>query len=435
MADTGPLPAASSLRDTLPGGAFLRAGLRGGHWVLSSQIITSAANLATTVVLLRGLGLEAFGQFSLCFLFLMVVRNFFHGAILAPSSTLAPRLRSTSLNAFRGVLVIVTLGFAIVSSGVVALLAYVLAPVLQVDWLTGLILPLVAANVAGCFADLISRYHLIYARPQRTFGTEVVRYAVQLGVLIILVALGAAWLSPAVALLVLATGSVAAVVSGVIGHAQLTYSKRLFRVLWPRYWNFVRWMSLSNFFETVQTLAPMLVGLALLGEAALGVLRAVSQLTNILNLPTNALQQLLPISGTKVYKSGGSKGLTRMLASVIGLVLIYFLVVSAALFALSPWISNFLFDQTPATFLAILLWFVAANLFISARQVMSTVFVVKERPQNMLLIQGVSAVVAVLLPFAAAIVGVIAVPISVAVSTGVGMAICYRRARQEMRNG
>ncbi len=409
--------------------------VRSGRWVLASQITTSAANLVTTVILLRTLGLAGFGQFSLCFLVLMVVRTFFHGAILAPASTIAPRLHPVAATPWKGVLAVLALGFSGVSSVALFGLLFLLSVPMQAPWLPGLLVPLCLANAGACFADLVSRYQVIEGRPQKAFGIEALRYLVQVSGLLALGVPGFLPAEPSAALLVLASGSCAATLMGSLMAGPLAWSFRLFRVLWPRFQNFLKWMTLANLVETIQTLAPMFIGLAVLGDSALGVLRAISQITNILNLPTNALQQLLPTLGTRVFQSIGSDGLHRFLSKVALWSLLYFVLMGAVLFAFSSTIASLLFGGMPDQYVAILILFVAANLFISIRVIFSTSFVVHETPHQIFRVQGASAVIATGLAFTAALWGPIAIAMSIAASTLCGLALCLWLSLRGNRNG
>lgn len=397
----------------------------GVHWVFASQVVTSAANLATTVLLIRAMGLEAFGQFSICFLLLMAVRSLFHGAILAPSSVVSARLKASSAAAFRGALLLLTLGFAVASCFLLACAVFAVSFLPNAGWITGVMVPLLLANGAACFADLLSRYYVIHDRPKVSFGLECARYSLQMLGLVLLISGIAVKASPATALYALTLGACAAALLGTWGWGSVRYVARMLRALWPRYWKFVRWMSLANLVEAIQTLAPMFIGLALLGEAALGVLRAISQVTNVLNLPTNALQQLLPYRGSQVFKAGGVAGLHRYLSVVSGGVLVFFGAACAVLYAIAQPLGSLLFDEVPNDFALLLMIFVAANLFISLRLVNATAFIVRNSPNQVFYIQAASAVVATGLAFSAALIGPLGIALAIAVSTFVGMLLCF----------
>lgn len=70
------------------------------RWAVMSQIVTSGANFLT--ILVRTLGLEGFGLISICFLLIMILRNFLNGMVLIPMSALGPKRSDSSQAAYRG---------------------------------------------------------------------------------------------------------------------------------------------------------------------------------------------------------------------------------------------------------------------------------------------------------------------------------------------
>jgi len=185
----------------------------------------------------------------------------------------------------------------------------------------------------------------------------------------------------------------------------------------------------------VQTLGPNLIGLAILGEAALGLFRAVGQLTNALNLPINALQQILPGTATKLYRMSGDGEMLRYLRATAAWVSLYFCVAGIAVYLAAPFLAGLLFDAEPAGFGVFILLFIAANLFISLRVVLANAFVSRGTPQPMVVIHAVSALVAVIVAGFAAVFGVVMLPVSVAVSTLTGLTLCFWFVRRTPRHG
>ena len=62
---------------------WLQAG-RGPVWTMLSQVLTSVANFLFSIIIVRSLGLAEFGQFSLCFLLMMLNRKFLLFSFLTP---------------------------------------------------------------------------------------------------------------------------------------------------------------------------------------------------------------------------------------------------------------------------------------------------------------------------------------------------------------
>lgn len=389
---------------------------------MASQLVVSGANFATTIIVLRAIGFEGFGQFSLCFLLIMVARNFLCGVVLDPMAAIAPKLRPASVTRYRSFLGLTVVGFSALSTAILTALTFPLAYVLNAPWLPGLALGLGLANAFSCIADYASRYHFVYGQPVRAFMVDVSRYGVQVVCVLLLALSGAEWLTPATILYALACGSIIGAVVGFTSQGRFRWSRRLSRAVWPRHWNFVRWMSVSISVETVQSLAPMFIGIALLGEAALGVVRSIQQLTNILNLPTNALLQVLPAKAAAIYATQGTKALGLYLRSAVNGVMLYFAVIAALLLGLGLTLARVIFGDVPPAFATILTLYVVANFFFSIRMILGIMFLSMERPRVAVKVSAVGAVIALLVPISALVLGPVAIALS-AVFSMFGMVI------------
>ncbi|MEX0285050.1 MAG: lipopolysaccharide biosynthesis protein [Paracoccaceae bacterium] len=415
-----------------PDGRARPRGVKRAHWAMAGQVLTSAANLLTTVLLIRLLGLEGFGQFSLCFLMIMVLRSFFMSVVLAPMSTIAPKLRTSSQRAYLGFLLLLVAGFVVVSSLVVAALLYPLSWMLGAPWLMTLAVPMLVTHAMASGSDFCARLHMVTGNPKRSFGVEWVRYSVQFGVILGIFVQNPSALTPATALYALAIAALAGAMTGMMFTPTPKLSRRLTAALWPRHWNFIRWMSLANIVESVQTMAPMFIGLALLGEAALGVLRPIQQLSNILNLPTNAMHQFLPTTATEAFQKRGVTGLGTTLRTAAGWTLLYFTVVALALMVLSPALSTFIFATPQPGFTSLILIFAAANLFIALRVVFSTAFLCIEEPRQFVLVHGLGMLFAIGISFSASALGPTGIALAVAGSTGAGLLMCLLLVRGKL---
>lgn len=283
------------------------------RWAFASQVVTSGANFATSVVIIRALGLAEFGRFSVAFLIMMIVRNFLNGTVLTPMSAIAPKLREASAPAYRGFLLANGAVFGLLTSGILFGLAGALGWLIGSPWLPELALALACANLTSTGADFYRRYQFVRLRSFTAFLIDAIRYAVQLGLLLLLATRYQGVFDAQAALYAMAAAGVAAMVFGAAIYGRMAWHRGMTRAMWPKHWNFVKWMTPSVALETVQTTLPQFVATVMLGEAALGLIRAIQQFTNILNLPMNALLQLLPSIAAARLKERGYDALTRLL--------------------------------------------------------------------------------------------------------------------------
>jgi O-antigen/teichoic acid export membrane protein len=284
-----------------------------GQWALASQVVASSANFATSVILIRHLGIEEFGRFAICFLLMMLSRNFLNAVLLAPMSTITPKLSSSAKPAYSGFLAANAVVFSIASSLLLVLVSVPAGWLINAPWLPALALPLAAANLAANGADYLRRYHFVKGLPAAGFLVDLVRNGVQIGLLLALLLAAPELGSASAALVVMAAGGVVGVIAGGWFHGRLAWSWRLSAAVWPRYWNFIKWTTPGFVLDAIQHNAPLFIGNAFLGESAIGVVRAMQQLANVLNLPLNSLQQMAPSMAAAAYKSGGRAALNRFL--------------------------------------------------------------------------------------------------------------------------
>lgn len=287
----------------------------GALWVLASQVLTSGANFLTSVMVIRAAGLEEFGRFTLAFLVMMILRNFLVGCVLAPMSSIGPKLRPSSQGAYRGFLLASGLGFAGLTSALAFLACYGLGLWLQLEWLVELAPCLALANALANLADLLRRYQFDRSRPRAAFAMDLGRYGVQIAILsLFALGLEGGGLSATTALAALAIGSGFSALAGLSVCGRLRWRGRLAQLVWPRHWQFIRWMTPGVAFDTLQSIIPQFATVAVLGEAALGLVRAVQQIANVLNIPFNALQQALPSIAARRLKRDGLATMRRFLS-------------------------------------------------------------------------------------------------------------------------
>lgn len=367
------------------------------RWAMISQVITSGANFATTVILVRVLGLEDFGRFSICFLLIMIVRNFLTGAVLLPMSTVGPKLRKISVPAYKGFLAVNLLVFGLGSSLLLVALALPLGWLIDAPWLPGAALPLALANLTSVASDYIRRFHFVYERSAIACAVDVVRYAIQLGLLGALAIWWAEGMSAASALYALAAGALAGAVLGALFCGRVAWSNRLSRIVWLRHWNFIKWLTPSVIFEAVQSNGVMLIAAAIMSESAFGAVRAMQNLSNTINLPVNALQNVAPSLSSRVFTRGGYPALRSVLAKITIASLVLVVALGASIIALSGYVIPLVFKVEAADSFALLIAFCILNVLITIRFPFMVTLQVLEIPRALTFGNSVSAIAGILL--------------------------------------
>lgn len=187
-----------------------------------------------------------------------------------------------------------------------------LGVLLDAPWLPTLALATVAANLTGNLCDTLRRYHFVYEAPARACLVDAVRFTAQTaGLLLFATVPGGA--SPETALLTLAAAGLAGTVIGLPRQTPSRLSPRLWRAIWPRHWNFIRWMTPGAALESLQSTGLMLIAAAFFSEATIGLLRAIESLANLVLVPVQASTAIAPITASRALRRGGHELMWREL--------------------------------------------------------------------------------------------------------------------------
>lgn len=286
----------------------LRALYRGSsqaRWAMASQIVTSGVSFVISVIVIRSLGINEFGRFSVAFLLITILRNFLEGVVLNPLSSIAPKLRGTSARAYRGFVIANGVAFSVSGCLLLLALAVPLGWATGSPWLPEIALPLACVVLTGSMADFFRRYQFVEAKPVRAFSIDAVRFGAQLLFVMLLALLAHDRFNTETLLCALAVANGLAMLLGAMLYGSMAWRRPLNALMWPRHWKFIKWMGPTVALETLINAVPLFAANIILGEAALGLVRVAQQITNILNMPMYALQQVLPsIAATRLRMVG-----------------------------------------------------------------------------------------------------------------------------------
>lgn len=370
-------------------------------WALMSQILTSAANFLMAIVIIRATGLEEFGRYSVCFLLLMISRNFLNAMVLVPMSVIVPKLKGATAAAYRAFLAANGGLFALVTSLLLYSLSGILGWVIGWPWLPEIALALALANFVSIGADFLRRYQFAAARPFRAFLIDAIRFSLQIALLLALALAGDSRLDANAAVYVLALGGFGGVVFGIAIWGRTRWRRRLFAAMWPRHAAFIRWMTPGTAMETLQSVIPQFTATAILGDAALGLIKAAQTVTNVLNLPWNALQQVLPSMAAAKLSSVGYPAMARFLRKVGYAMAGASIILGVILAVASPIIAEFANIAETGKFTLLMVLFVALNLAIAVRYPMTVLINAVEDPSGNFAAAAVGLVMAITLSLTA----------------------------------
>lgn len=293
-------------------GSQPRSGLlRKGGWGLADQVLISAVNLLTMILLARSLGPSAFGVYVLVFTALQFANGLQNALIIQPHNVLAATRRGRDYAAFTTTSALAQLAFAAAAAGL-ALAASAVAYWQQ--WSTApLLLALSPAAAAWQLQEFVRRVMYTELRVTAAFWNNLLSYGGQA------VGLAMLWyggsLSGPRALLVIAVTSGAAFALGVYQIRHSLMARPQWQVL-RQSWQFGKWLGGAELGYWASSQAYLWLTGGMLGAAAAGMLKAAYTVFGPTRVFSFALRSLLPTWFSRTIHSGGKPALHQQLKRV-----------------------------------------------------------------------------------------------------------------------
>jgi O-antigen/teichoic acid export membrane protein len=430
------------VRNTVAGGTVARGQPRalarkGTVHALNCQVITSLTNFVTTIAIARATGLEALGLFSIGFLVVQIARNFQTGILLAPMAAITPTLGGPDHAAYATYVLRNAGRFALIAAGGAAVvLALPGALGLEVG-VSAIALPVAAALFLSVTADYFRRYFFVFGAPGRALVVDGARNAVQLAAIACIIVIGAELSAPAALLAMAAGGAVATVLGGTM-HMALLRHRAMERRVRPRHREFLKWMTPGFALESVQMNLPYFIAYAVLSAEVVGLARAMHQFANLLNLPVNALQHIVPTLAAEAKAVRGDAAMIRILWHTFLLAAAFLATASVFLVVFSDDLIAVMVGEVPPSASVLLLAFIGLNAVLLVRFPLQVRAQATERPSEFAAAAALGALAslgaAVTLPAA---IGAPGIPVALAVGVGVNSLVLWliRHPRHSLRYG
>lgn len=298
---------------------------------LADQGLVSASNFLTGIILVRGLGLVAFGTFTIAYVILLLANSIQLSFISSPMITLGslcatPEERRTFV---RGVFGAELIFCAIATLGTVAAtIIYLLADRSGVP--PGLIPPFTVAVAFFLLQDWLRRYYFTVGNATASVWNDAISYVGQLMLLAVLWA--AHWLTIATAFWAIAiTSGLAFAVGAAL--ERLNTQREQMKDAWLRLRNLSIDLGISNQLQWLVYQGAMLVGASVAGPQAAGGVRATQNVIGPINVAYQAMENIVPIRAAEEMRRGGIRRASRFLFrfGAVGFVVLLVLFAAASL--------------------------------------------------------------------------------------------------------
>lgn len=312
------------------------------RWSFADQILISGVNFLTTVLLVRALGLQEFGTYSMVMIGVQFLAGLQMAGILAPMMSLFDQRASVPAPAY----------LATVLLHQAALLAAVVIAVLIAVALAGTALPKSVDVTLACglvvatqIQDLARRFFYVTERPAHAFGSDVIAYGCRLAALALLAFTGSLTIS--LTWIVVIAACAAALLPFVPDAMRANARSQDVKAVTERHRGIAGWLMANNFvgwFGDAGFVLFMIGGLV--GTAELGAVWAVFSVVLVVNLLLQSIENFVPSAATQALMQGGNAALRGYINRMSRLGVVLILGTVAVLMLLADPLMNLVFGRT-----------------------------------------------------------------------------------------
>ena len=293
---------------------------------VADQILVSASNFLTGIILVRGMGLEAFGKFTIAYVILLLANSIQLSFICSPMITLGS-LCATQVErrAFvRGVYGVQVVFCAIATlTTVVATVVYMKVDRSGVP--PDFILPFSTAVALYLLQDWLRRYYFTIGKAQASVWNDAISYVGQVLVLGILWRAHALTIGTAFWTIALTSGLAFAIGASL---EKLQSNRVEISSAWRRIRTLSIDLGIANQLQWLVYQGAMLVGASVAGPQAAGGVRATQNVIGPVNIAFQAMENIVPIRAAEEMRRGGIKQAARFLfrfgaVGFVGLLMVF----------------------------------------------------------------------------------------------------------------
>ncbi|MCP3920735.1 MAG: hypothetical protein GY711_34850 [bacterium] len=287
---------------------------RGRVVALVDQALVSGVNFATSVLLVRALGLQMFGTYSLVWLLVLFAVGLGQALVVQPLLTFVPKCAERERESYLAAaarLELIFLGATALGMG--AAYAFVLA-----HWdapeLAGT-LPAFLVALLGRQAQSFSRgVAFATARQDRALVCDAVGYGGQLLLLAVLSATGR--LDLRTALQAVGAASAVGAVTGAVSLARARLEPGELARAAGRHWTFARWLAGMSVVQWFSSNFFLVAAAGLLGSAAVGAIKAAQAVIGVLHVLFLAMENVVPVVAARLLVERGRGAMLDYLTRV-----------------------------------------------------------------------------------------------------------------------
>jgi O-antigen/teichoic acid export membrane protein len=278
---------------------------------VADQILVSASNFVTGIILVRGLGLDAFGKFTIAYVILLLANSVQLSFISSPMITLGSLCvtddeRRTFVRGVYGVQLIFCAIATLATVGVTVI--YMMVDRSGVP--PHFVLPFSLAVAFFLLQDWLRRYYFTIGKAQDSLWNDAISYGGQVIVLGVLWAMH--WLAIGTAFWTIAlTSGIAFVIGAAV--ERLRSNRTDSSGAWRRIRSLSIDLGIANQLQWLVYQGAMLVGASVAGPRAAGGVRATQNVIGPVNIAFQAMENIVPIRAGEEMRRGGVRSAAKFL--------------------------------------------------------------------------------------------------------------------------
>ena len=287
---------------------FLR---RRRYQTIADQLVVSGSNFATGIILVRGMGLEQFGVFTVAYALVLLANSVQLSFIASPMITLAGLCmdEEARMRYLRGMF-----GVQVKFCAVATALTFIIAAIFlwlkpgfaRLDQLPSFLLCL----VFYLMQDWLRRYYFAVNKSFHSVWNDLISYLGQTIVLLGLMYVHR--LTVNTAFLAIAVTSAIAFGAGA-AIERLRWSGDELKQSWARSRGISRDLAIANQLQWFVYQGAMLIGASVLGSEAAGSVRATQNVVGPVNVAYQAMENIVPLKASEEMRKGGITRVSRFL--------------------------------------------------------------------------------------------------------------------------
>jgi len=324
------------------------------NWALVDQAMVSGVNFFTGIILVRYLGLEEFGRFTLVWLIILFFNSIQFAAVISPMMSIGPKQAEEEFPQYYGAVFLQQLFW----SGVcfISIFSCVWGSQFFLDWqIHKLAAPLAAALFAVQSQDFLRRYFFVRECAALAFVNDSISYLGRLLLLVVCFNFRVLDIKE-VLWLIAFTAALAAVIGFFKTERLIIYRIYVYRMI-KEHWYFSKWLIVSALMQWTSGNFFLIVAGDILGVFAVGAIKAAQNIIGITHILFQAMENFVPSRASFHYRQGGVNSLINYLKSVsfIGGVVTLLIILIVSLFP-KVWLSLF-YGENYSEISYVLLWY------------------------------------------------------------------------------